>query len=114
MLRNLRLCLLRTCCLSLVPAALMAAQAPGTGAIRGVVYDPAGHPLANVSVNVESESTHAIRSAVTDASGNFSFPLLVPGEYRGSVKAEGFAQNVGQSIDVVVSETTAVDFYLAL
>jgi hypothetical protein len=92
----------------------MAAQAPGTGAIRGVVYDPAGHPLANVAVNVESESTHAIRSTVTDASGNFSFPLLVPGGYRGSVKAEGFAQNAGQSIDVVVSETTAVDFYLAL
>lgn len=100
--------------LLLVQAALVWGQAPGTGAIAGVVIDPAGHPVANVSVTVENEATGLSRSAITNASGLFTAALLPPGEYRSSVKVDGFAESRLRSIPVVVSETTTIQFHLTM
>lgn len=98
----------------LLPVAILTAQVPGTGAIRGVVYDPTGRPLSNIAVHVENQSTHAGRSVISDGSGSFNIPLLAPGDYLASVKAEGFTERISQSISVVVSETSTVEFHLAI
>jgi hypothetical protein len=92
--------------------AFAAAQAPGTGAIRGTIYDPAGHPIAPATVSVENQATHAKRSTVSDGAGTFEVPLLTPGNYVASVTAEGFAQSTSEPISVVVSETSSVEFHL--
>jgi hypothetical protein len=98
----------------LLPAALGSSQGPGTGAIRGTVYDPAGRPVANAAVTVEQQATHAVRTAMSDPSGTFEVPLLMPGSYVASVTADGFARSRSQAIAVVVSETSSVEFRLAL
>ncbi|HKF48929.1 MAG TPA: TonB-dependent receptor [Terracidiphilus sp.] len=90
------------------------AQAPGTGAVRGVVSDPAGRTLAHAAVTVESVATHVSRSVSTDGAGAFNVPLLVPGDYLLSVKADGFAESHSQPIAVVVSETSTVEIQLSI
>lgn len=108
--KNWRKCLIwfSACFLS----AFAAAQAPGTGAITGTVYDPTGRPIGQAAVTVEHEATHAARTAISDAAGTFRIPLLAPGDYVATVKADGFARATSQSIPVVVSETSSVEFHL--
>ncbi len=98
----------------LLLAALGRSQAPGTGAIRGTVYDPAGRAVANAAVTVEQQATHAVRTAVSDPAGTFVIPLLTPGNYVASVSADGFARSRSQAIAVVVSETSSVQLRLTL
>jgi hypothetical protein len=40
-------------------------QTPGTGAISGIVYDPAGRVVQNAGILVVNEATHASRKVVT-------------------------------------------------
>jgi hypothetical protein len=98
----------------LLLSALGSSQAPGTGAIRGIIYDPAGRAVSNATVTVEQQATHTIRNVISDPAGAFQAPLLVPGNYVVSVSADGFAQGRSQAIAVVVSETSSVEIRLTL
>jgi Carboxypeptidase regulatory-like domain len=111
-LNHFQQCLVLFCVLLL--GAPGRSQAPGTGAIRGTVYDPAGRAVANATVAVEQQATRAARSTVSNAAGAFEIGLLAPGNYVASVTADGFAQSRSQAIGVVVSETTSVEFRLTL
>jgi len=98
----------------LIQTILVLGQSPGTGAIQGSVIDPSGHPLPNVSVTIENEATHLSRSVMTNATGVFTAAMLPPGEYRSSVKVEGFAESNVRSLPVVVSETSTIQFRLRI
>jgi len=98
----------------LILQATLFAQAPGTGAIRGTVFDPVGRPLPNVAIVIENLATLAQRSVLTDRSGEYSVALLSPGNYNASVEATGFAKAKASSVAIVVSETSTVDFHLAI
>jgi hypothetical protein len=97
---------------ALVGAAL--GQAPGTGAIRGTVYDPSGRTIQDAHVSVVSESTNIARSASTTAAGVFSVALLTPGPYAVIATAPGFEPKTARSVDVVVSETNVIEFHLSI
>jgi hypothetical protein len=90
------------------------AQAPGTGAIKGTVYDPSGLAIQEAHVTVVNDLTNASRSATTTASGVFSVSLLSPGSYSITVNAPGFAERTAKSINVVVSETKVVELRLSV
>ena len=89
-------------------------QAPGTGAIRGTVYDPSGLAIQNAHVTLLSETTEATRTASTNTGGTFTFPLLAPGPYTVTVQSAGFAERTAKDVGVVVSETGVVDFHLSI
>ena len=93
---------------------LLQAQAPGTGAIRGVVQDPSGRAITNAEVSVENSATHAQRSVHTSASGEYAIPLLLPGTYSATAMAKDFMNARADSVMVVVSETSTVDFHLVI
>lgn len=101
-----------------IAAALFAgvahAQAPGTGAINGTVYDPSASIIRGAHVTVVSATTEFSRTTSTDAAGTFAFPLLTPGPYSVKVEAAGFADKTAKSINVMVSETNVVDFHLSV
>lgn len=90
---------------------LLYCQAPGTGAIAGTVYDPAGAVVQQSNIVLKSDSTGAIRTAASNASGAFTFALLPPGSYTVSISATGFVQK-SATVNVVVAETSVVDFHL--
>ena len=100
--------------LALVLVGKTSAQAPGTGAISGTVYDPSNRAIANAEVLAVNEATHVSRSVLTTEEGVFRVPLLLPGSYSVTVKASGFADHVSKSIPVTVSETSSLSITLAI
>jgi len=95
-------------------AGVALAQAPGTGAIKGMVYDPSGLAVQNAQVTIVNASTNVIRSATTTSAGVFTVSLLTPGSYLVSVSAPGFESKSSESAKVVVSETTTIEFQLSV
>jgi hypothetical protein len=81
------------------------AQAPGTGAISGTVYDPSNRAIASAQVLTVNQATHVSRTVLTTAEGTFHVVLLLPGNYSVTVKAQGFADHITPSVAVTVSET---------
>ena len=98
----------------LVTQVLILAQAPGTGAIRGTVFDQSEHVVSNASIHIENLATHMSRAVFTNGAGEYSVALLPPGDYTGVAKAGGFADAKTASIAIVVSETSTVDFHLTV
>ena len=60
------------------------------GRITGRVTDPGGALIPNASIRAVNIQTNVAVSAVSNDSGNFEIPNLIPGEYRLHVQAEGF------------------------
>src|SRR5262249_29245296 len=83
------------------------------GEITGEVKDPSGAVVPGAPVTATNTSTNALRSTVTNETGIYSFPALVPGLYSVKVELPGF-QTVSRSIELQVQQTARVDFTLAV
>jgi len=70
-----------------------------TGAIRGIVFDPAIHPLANVTVKLGGVN----ETVKTSATGSFSFTDLKAGTYFLMASKAGY-QSAQTSHDVVAGD----------
>src|SRR5438128_9046797 len=90
------------------------AQSQTTGRIAGTVRDPNSAVVVGVEVTVSSNATAEARKVITDNEGNYSVPLLPPGTYRVRVTANGFSSALFDSVQVVITETTAVNAELAV
>ena len=64
----------------LVPQPASAQATAGT--ILGTVTDTTGATIAGTNVTVLNVGTGVGRSVLTDAAGNYQFPLLLPGRYN--------------------------------
>jgi len=110
--------LMKLSCAVLALAALVApgssAQTPGTGAVAGVVLDPAGAAIGNATVTVVDHAIRVERDTATATDGSFRFSLLPFGTYSITVKATGFTQGDLPAVAVLASETTTVVFKLKL
>ena len=62
----------------------------GMAEITGTVTDPTGAVVSNASVGVHEVPTGKLRSARTNATGQFSLPGLPSGDYKVQVTAPGF------------------------
>ena len=89
-----------------------AAQAPGTGAITGFVYDPSGRVIDNASVIVTNTATTSKRQTATDSSGSFNISLLAPGTYTVAITHPGFASETNNNVPVTVGETSIINLSL--
>jgi hypothetical protein len=76
---------------SLLPAT---AQLRTTGQLSGTVLDPSGAVLPNVNITAQDPTTGISQTAVANASGQYVFPDLLPGHYKLTAKAPGFATAV--------------------
>jgi hypothetical protein len=80
---------------------LLRAQNPN-GALRGEVQDPSAARVAGARVVVQSTGSSITREAAADARGEFRIEGLLPGSYRVTVTAKGFADATAK-VDVAVS-----------
>ena len=71
-----------------------------TGQISGTVTDPGGSSIAGASVRLIHELSQQIREFTTEASGDFQFPNLVPGDYTVRIEHGGFKSYSQKSIKV--------------
>lgn len=60
------------------------------GTIAGTVSDPQAAPIPNAAVSVMNTATNVVVKAVTNDSGYYEVPLLIPGPYSVTVEVNGF------------------------
>jgi len=82
------------------------------GQISGVVTDPSGAIIPGASVTATNTATNGTRSATTNASGLYSFPDLVPGNYNVQATAPGFNTVLKQNNVLQVQQSATVNFTL--
>ncbi len=82
-------------------------------AVRGVVTDQAGNPLANATVTVRNEQTSLTRVVETDADGEFSVRNLQVGDnYTVKASRAGFSEESATGVVLALGEVTALGFAL--
>jgi carboxypeptidase family protein len=89
---------------------LLPAQATGT--LSGTVHDKSGAVVPDAKITVTNEGTNLIRSAVTDATGEYVAPLLPVGIYHLTVEKPGFSPFVQDRIRVEVNTHVQADAQL--
>ena len=83
------------------------------GAIQGTISDEKGGSLAGATVTIASLDTSAQKVVVTDSAGLYSLASLVPGRYRITVSAVGFATS-STVLTVQIGTTTNGDLHLKI
>src|SRR5579864_1574998 len=94
--------------------AAVSGQTVSTGAIAGTVTDPSGSLIAGVQVAATDKGTGAKRSASTDASANYRFSLLPPGQYQLEFTATGFKKAVPPDVSVAITEISTLNVQMVL
>ena len=94
-----------------VPSSLLAQNSNGT--LRGEVQDASSARVAGARVVVESAASSVTRKAIANDRGEFRIEGLLPGRYRITVTAKGFAQ-ANADVDVAVSVVRDISVVLNL
>jgi carboxypeptidase family protein len=90
------------------------ASAQTFGEITGEVKDQSGALIPGAPVTATNTATNALRSTVTNESGIYGFPALVPGTYSVRVEFAGFQPVVRNNIELQVQQVARVDFTLVV
>lgn len=90
------------------------AQAPGTGAISGTVFDPSSSTINGAGVTVMCQEADVSRETTTTTDGTFGIYLLPPGPCSVTVAALGFQSQTVHTVMITVSETAVIDLRLPL
>lgn len=90
------------------------ASAQTLGEISGEVRDPSGAVIGGAKVILTNVATNAVREAVTNDSGIYSFPALTPGTYQMRVEREGFKAVSRANVEVQVQQNSRIDFELTV
>src|SRR5437899_10031779 len=79
--------------------------------LTGTVLDSSGAVLPGVTITVTNTRTQAVRTAVTDAVGNYLLPNLDAGEYQVVTALADFAAQT-RDIELLARQTVRVDLLL--
>ncbi len=85
-----------------------------TGTILGTVTDNSGATVAGAQVVVRDIGKGTEQRYITDATGSYSAPYLVPGTYRVSVEKTGFKRETSADTLLDVDQKARVDFTLEI
>ena len=83
------------------------------GAIEGIVKDTSGAVLPGAAVEARA-NTGVVLSTVTDTTGQYRFPSLLPGTYEITATLQGFTSKKQSDVPVSLGQVKKVDFALAL
>jgi hypothetical protein len=83
-----------------------------TGAIVGTVHDDSGGVMPGVTITIRNEGTNVSRTVVTTASGDYSAPLLPPGNYEITAELQGFDKTVLRNVQLQVNQTVRMNVVL--
>ncbi len=83
-------------------------------AIGGAITDATGSMIAGARITVTETSTGSRTETVSDNSGHYNVPFLLPGDYDVSVKFAGFKEFIRKSIHLGAGEQPVIDIRLDL
>ena len=90
------------------------AQSTTTGAIGGVVQNPAKEVVAGAAVTVRNIGTNKEDTATTDDTGRFKVANLQPGVYAVTVTAAGFSPMTVDTVTVEIGRETTIEVALSV
>jgi hypothetical protein len=93
----------------LISACLPAFGQDSRGSINGRISDPNDAVLPGATVTLKNSATNVELTSVTNAEGNYSFPLVTPGTYSITVAAQGFSSQTREGIEVRVADKLTLD-----
>ncbi|MGH9534719.1 MAG: carboxypeptidase regulatory-like domain-containing protein [Terriglobales bacterium] len=82
------------------------------GTIVGAVKDASGASVPGSQVTVTNTATGVAQRTVTDRTGHYVFPGLIPGQYTVEASAKGFSPQQANHITVTVQSRQSVNFTL--
>ena len=77
-------------CILLVAQSCAAQTSPAPGTIRGTVADSSGSMVEAAIVRLQAPGSTALRTTLTDQTGSFHFSAVEPGAYTLTITAGGF------------------------
>ncbi len=83
-----------------------------TGGVQGTVTDASGAPIAGAKVVIVNDGTNATLTAITPASGGYTFSPLRIGSYTLTVSYQGFQTSTQKGVSVNVGQEVVSDFSL--
>src|ERR1700684_2477554 len=83
-----------------------------TGSISGTVTDMTGSAVPGAKVTVTAPAIGLTRSAVTNESGAYVFPLLGVANFDVQVEQKGFQNAIAKDVRLQVDEHRELDFKL--
>jgi hypothetical protein len=103
---------LRVVAAAFLASSVMLAQ-DVTATIQGAILDPTGAAVPNAKVSITNTDRHElIRTVTSDASGNYSAPLLPIGHYDVKVEAQGFKTTTRTGIVLNVNDNLKLNMKL--
>ncbi len=100
------------CSLALLAFSTVAFSQEFRGTLSGLITDPASALVAGATVTVTEIHTGTKSQTVSDSSGKYTVPFLLPGDYDISVKAQGFKEFVRKSVHAGAGDHIAIDLPL--
>lgn len=85
-------------------------QSSTTGKVIGTITDSSGAVVPKADVQLLNTGTNAVAAATSNEAGEYSFPSVLPGAYKLTVKMKGFrtAAISGLAVDVEKTSNVAV------
>ncbi len=90
------------------------AQFSQRGSITGVVSEASGAVVPKASVTLLDLGRNQTSTASTNASGQYEFSQLLPGDYQVSVELTGFKKSVSARLPVTPQSVLRCDIQLQL
>jgi hypothetical protein len=91
-----------------------AAYPQQTATLTGFVSDSSAGNISGAKVTAVNTATQFVSVGVTNETGRFSIPYLIPGSYELKVEAAGFRTYVRTGIDLRAQESPRIDVVLEL
>ena len=81
-----------------------------TAQLTGLITDSSKAAMANAKVTVTNADTGVSRATASNAQGNYTVPLLQPGNYQILVQADGFRPISREGVKLEVDQVARIDF----
>src|SRR6266850_3521914 len=85
-----------------------------TATLTGIVQDPTGAVLPNVTISVRNTDRNTNHVTRSNEVGNYVLPALIPGNYSVSAELPGFKKFVREGVVLQVSQVGRIDIRLDL
>ena len=82
--------------------------------LSGTVEDPAGAKIPNAQLVITNSDTGISRTIVTNDSGIYNAPSMVPGKYTIKVTAKGFSSETIRGVNLAVGQAAQINISLKL
>ena len=109
---TVRVSVILSCLLLVVPPTTVALAQAGRGGISGSITDPSGAVIPKVKVTARNHATGVAQQTISSAAGLYSFVSLNPGVYEVTAVVTGFESVAKDNLTVDVDQVSTVNFSL--